>query len=61
MTCAICSALLQDAIQHAAIVRAPVGDRIVGPEESAAWRRAQATARAEVAASVARIRACAGE
>ncbi len=58
MTCAVCDALLKEAVSHAAITRAPVGDRLVGPVEQAAWRRVQRQAVAEVADSVARARRC---
>ncbi|MDA8330865.1 MAG: hypothetical protein M0027_06595 [Candidatus Dormibacteraeota bacterium] len=58
MSCATCEALLVEAVRHAAICRAPVGDRLVGPVEAAAWKRLQAASTREVAASLARSRRC---
>ncbi len=60
MTCPACGSLLEEAIAHSAILRAPVGDGVVGPHESAHWRRLQRQSVIEVAESVARARRCPG-
>ena len=58
MTCKNCSVNLASALRHAATVRAPVGDRALGPYETEFWKRAQAAARADVAQALAGLREC---
>ena len=58
MSCPVCEPLLREALAHAAAVRAPVGDREVGPYELAAWRRVQVSSLLEIGEAAARLRGC---
>ncbi len=58
MSCPTCDAALRAALSVAAACRVPVGERVVGPFEAAAWRRLQASSEREMAAALLRAGAC---
>lgn len=58
VACVACNDRIKFALDIAQAVRGPVGNRIVGPHEAAAWEHIQVRADAELLEAVAASAAC---